>query len=46
MRILAFKFEKVCGREFFKLLKITAFKIEKVCARKFFECVKESSLSY
>jgi hypothetical protein len=35
LKISAFKFEKVCGREFFDLLKISAIK-----------CVKESSSHY
>jgi hypothetical protein len=37
------KFEKVCGREFFKLLRILAFKFENVCGRNFFELLKNFS---
>jgi len=33
------KFEKVCEREFFKLLRVSTFKFE-VCARKVFQVVE------
>jgi hypothetical protein len=33
------KFEKVCGRDFFKLLKVSTLKFE-VCAKKVFQIVE------
>jgi hypothetical protein len=34
------KFEKVCAKEFFKLLKVSTLKFEKMCVRKFLEMLK------
>ncbi len=37
---------KVCGREFFKLLRISTLKFEKVCERKFFNLLKVLTVKF
>jgi hypothetical protein len=36
----------MCGREFFKLLRVSMLKFEKVCAREFFELLRVSTLAF
>jgi hypothetical protein len=40
------EFFKVCGKKFFKLLKVLTLKFEKVCGRKFFELLKVSTFKF
>ncbi len=34
----------MCGREFFKLLRVSTLNFEKVCAKKFFELLKSFNI--
>jgi len=36
----------MCGREFFKLLKVSMLKFKKVCGRKFFELLRVSTFKF
>jgi hypothetical protein len=36
----------MCGRKFFKLLRISTLKFEKLCGKKFFELLKVSILKF